>query len=91
MRIDGFRPQSSAIKRTPRQAPSRAQDDDQEIEDAVLVEQPRTRPGGLPARTADIRFPRAHDRRTALALASYLSTATLLDWDDDVLGLDLYI
>jgi hypothetical protein len=27
----------------------------------------------------------------AMALASYLSTAGFVDWDADVLGLDLYI
>ena len=36
-------------------------------------------------------FPRARDRRTANALASYLSTAGFTDWDMEVLGLDLYI
>ena len=32
-----------------------------------------------------------NDRRTATALASYLSTAGFNDWDMEVLGLDLYI
>lgn len=36
-------------------------------------------------------FPRARDRRTATALASYLSTAGFTDWDMEVMGLDLYI
>ena len=51
----------------------------------------RRRSGGLPARQQDMVFPRARDRRTATALASYLSTAGFTDWDMEVLGLDLYI
>jgi len=53
---------------------------------------PRQRRGGLPARQQDLIFPRARDRRTASALASYLATAGYSsEWDMDVLGLDLYI
>jgi len=94
MRIDGFSSQSYPIKRTPRKAAVR----DESIEDAELIEEsevaqeaaPR-RPAGLPARQQDMVFPRARDRRTASALASYLSTAGFTDWDMEVLGLDLYI
>lgn len=96
MRIDGFTPQSYPIKRTPRKAAVR----DEAIDDAELVEEAeatlqeataRRRSGGLPARQQDMIFPRARDRRTATALASYLSTAGFTDWDMEVLGLDLYI
>lgn len=94
MRIDGFSSQSYPIKRAPRKAQVR----DEAIEDAELLEdepQPvqakASRRGGLPARQQDMIFPRARDRRTAAALASYLSTATFTDWDMEVLGLDLYI
>ncbi|MFK0311366.1 hypothetical protein ACIQUF_08975 [Pseudomonas sp. NPDC090233] len=95
MRIDGFSSQSYPVKRTPRKAAVR----DESIDDAELIEEgevaqeaaPRRRPGGLPARPQDMVFPRARDRRTATALASYLSTAGFTDWDMEVLGLDLYI
>ena len=95
MRIDGFSSQSYPVKRTPRKAVLR----DESIDDAELVEDvevaqeaaQRRRPGSLPARQQDMVFPRARDRRTATALASYLSTAGFTDWDMEVLGLDLYI
>ena len=49
------------------------------------------RKSDLPARQQDMIFPRARDRRTSTALASYLTTAGFTDWDMEVLGLDLYI
>lgn len=94
MRIDGFTSQSSPIKRAPRRAPLR----EEAIEDAELVEDVDTtqqarprRSGGLPARQQDLIYARTRDRRTATALASYLSTAGFTDWEMDVMGLDLYI
>lgn len=96
MRIDGFSSQSYPIKRTLRKAAVR----DEAIDDAEVIEEAETAPqeafarhrsGGLPARQQDMIFPRARDRRTATALASYLSTAGFTDWDMEVLGLDLYI
>lgn len=95
MRIDGFSSQSYPIKRTPRKAAVR----DEVIDDAEVIEEGEVAPqeaiarrrGGLPARQQDMIFPRARDRRTATALASYLSTAGFTDWDMEVLGLDLYI
>ncbi|MOA60755.1 hypothetical protein D3C78_1857200 [compost metagenome] len=47
--------------------------------------------GSLPARQQDMIFPRAHDSRTAKALASYLTTASFVDWGMEVLGLDVHI
>ena len=96
MRIDGFSSQSYPLKRTSRKAAVRdeAIDDAEVIEEAEVAPQEATarRPGGgLPARQQDMVFPRARDRRTATALASYLSTAGFTDWDMEVLGLDLYI
>ena len=96
MRIDGFSSQSYPLKRTSRKAAVR----DQAIDDAEVIEEAEAAPqetttrrpgGGLPARQQDMGFPRARDRRTATALASYLSTAGFTDWDMEVLGLDLYI
>lgn len=96
MRIDGFSSQSYPLKRLSRKAAVR----DEAIDDAEVIEEAETAPqeatarrpgGGLPARQQDMVFPRARDRRTATALASYLSTAGFTDWDMEVLGLDLYI
>ncbi len=95
MRIDGFSSQSYPVKRTPRKPVVR----DESIEDAELIEDSEVAPqaaaqrrtAGLPARQQDMVFPRARDRRTATALASYLSTAGFTDWDMNVMGLDLYI
>lgn len=96
MRIDGFSSQPYPVKRPPRQGSVR----DESIEDAQLVEdddeavqvaRAQRRSAGLPARQQDMIFPRARDRRTATALASYLSTAGFSDWEMEVLGLDLYI
>lgn len=96
MRIDGFSSQSYPLKRTSRKAAVR----DQAIDDAEVIEEAEASPqettarrpgGGLPARQQDMVFPRARDRRTATALASYLSTAGFTDWEMEVLGLDLYI
>ncbi|MFJ4064856.1 hypothetical protein ACIPW4_06120 [Pseudomonas sp. NPDC089996] len=94
MRIDGFSSQSYPVKRTPRKAAVR----DDSVDDAELIEESEVTPeaaarrtAGLPARQQDMVFPRARDRRTATALASYLSTAGFNDWDMEVLGLDLYI
>ncbi|MBA6120646.1 MULTISPECIES: hypothetical protein [Pseudomonas] len=90
MRIDGFSSQYP-IKRTPRKDAV----DDAEVVDDLEAAQPepaaRRLGAGLPARQQDMVFPRARDRRTANALASYLSTAGFTDWDMEVLGLDLYI
>ena len=36
-------------------------------------------------------YNRAMSKSVATALASYLSTASFVDWDAQVLGLDLYI
>ncbi|MBA6132498.1 MULTISPECIES: hypothetical protein [Pseudomonas] len=95
MRIDGFSSQYP-IKRTPRKAAVREDAvDDAEVVDDLEAAPPepaaRRHGAGLPARQQDMVFPRARDRRTANALASYLSTAGFTDWDMEVLGLDLYI
>ncbi|HDS1736150.1 MULTISPECIES: hypothetical protein [Pseudomonas] len=95
MRIDGFSSQSYPIKRPVRKAPVReeAVEDADLVEDIEVPQEARTprRSGGLPARQQDLIFPRARDRRTATALASYLATAGFCDWEMEVTGLDLYI
>ena len=96
MRIDGFSSQSYPIKRAPRKAPVRNDDVDEDLPGEFEIQQPHSnsgqaRTGGLPARQQDMIFPRARDKRTAQALASYLTTAGFVDWEMEVLGLDLYI
>ena len=99
MRIDGFSSQSYPLKRPQRKGPVRVEE---ESEDAIAGEfeveaQPASNAGNanrtsnLPARPQDMIFPRARNRRTASALASYLTTAGFVDWEMEVLGLDLYI
>lgn len=94
MRIDGFSSSSYPLKRPQRKGPVRVEESDDDIV-AEVEAQPasnaqRSTPN-LPARPQDMIFPRARDRRTAGALASYLTTAGFVDWEMEVLGLDLYI
>jgi hypothetical protein len=102
MRIDGLSSQSYPIKRKPRKG-NVAQDEsvediDGELEfptEAQLAERAAKstaqRLSNLPARQQDLIYHRAMSKSVAMALASYLSTAGFVDWDADVLGLDLYI
>jgi hypothetical protein len=89
MRIDGPSQRSYPIKRKPGKAP-------------VVVPQPpkNARSSGsgqavstanVPARPQDIIFPRSMSSRVANALASYLSTASFVDWDLEVSGLDVHV
>ncbi|MFJ2710738.1 hypothetical protein ACIOZM_07575 [Pseudomonas sp. NPDC087346] len=102
MRIDGLSSQSYPIKRKPRKG-NVAQDesvDDIEGELEFPTEEQLAaraakataqRLSNLPARQQDLIYHRAMSKSVAMALASYLSTAGFVDWDADVLGLDLYI
>ena len=101
MRIDGVPSQSYPIKRKPRKGPV-ADDDYVEIDGELEIpseEQMAARAAkasaqrlsNLPARQQDMLYHRAMSNSVAKALASYLSTAGFVDWDSDVLGLDLYI
>ncbi|MHC8342398.1 hypothetical protein [Pseudomonas sp. RT6P73] len=101
MRIDGVSSQSYPIKRKPRKGPV-ADDDyvdiDGELEipseeqlAARAAKASAQRLSNLPARQQDMIYHRAMKKSVAMALASYLSTAGFVDWDTDVLGLDLYI
>ncbi|MGF6112711.1 hypothetical protein HKK52_14730 [Pseudomonas sp. ADAK2] len=102
MRIDGFSSQSYPIKRKPRKgniALDESVDDiDGELEipseeqlAARAAKASAQRLSNLPARQQDMIYHRAMSKSVAMALASYLSTAGFVDWDADVLGLDLYI
>ncbi|QXH34776.1 hypothetical protein [Pseudomonas muyukensis] len=96
MRIDGFSSSSYPIKRAPRKALARDENIDEAdaeiIDDTdAQISRASRRSENLPARQQDLIFPRGRDRRTASALASYLTTAGFTDWEMEVLGLDLYI
>lgn len=102
MRIDGASSQSYPIKRRPRTgklADQESFDDvDGELEfpseeqlAARAAKASAQRLSNLPARQQDMIYHRAMTRSVATALASYLSTAGFVDWDMEVLGLDLYI
>jgi len=102
MRIDGVSTQSYPIKRKPRKG-NAALDESVEIIDGELefpseeqlaaraAQASAQRLSNLPARQQDMIYHRAMKKSVAMALASYLSTAGFVDWDADVLGLDLYI
>ncbi len=102
MRIDGVSTQSYPIKRKPRKG-NAALDESVDIIDGELefpseeqmaaraAQATAQRLSNLPARQQDMIYQRAMKKSVAMALASYLSTAGFVDWDADVLGLDLYI
>jgi hypothetical protein len=50
-----------------------------------------SRIGGVPARQQDMIFQRSMSKNVATALASYLTTAGFVEWDMEVLGLDIHI
>lgn len=102
MRIDGFSSQSYPIKRKPRKASVTVDESVEESPDFIEV-QPEganvssraqsgeARVGSLPARQQDMIFPRSMSKSVATALASYLTTAGFVEWDMEVLGLDIHI
>jgi hypothetical protein len=102
MRIDGVSTQSYPIKRKPRKG-NAALDESVDVIDGELefpseeqlaaraAQATAQRLSNLPARQQDMIYHRAMKKSVAMALASYLSTAGFVDWDADVLGLDLYI
>lgn len=100
MRIDGFSSHSYPIKRKPRKSQAALEEslDDEVIEFETPVparSQASSSSSGtgntLPARQQDMIFPRTMSKSVATALASYLTTAGFVDWDMEVLGLDLHI
>ncbi|WP_285417435.1 hypothetical protein [Pseudomonas sp. efr-133-TYG-5] len=102
MRIDGVSTHSYPIKRKPRKGNAAldepVDDIDGELEfpteeqlAARAAKATAQRLSNLPARQQDMIYHRAMKKSVAMALASYLSTAGFVDWDADVLGLDLYI
>ncbi|QLG91577.1 hypothetical protein HZF02_06215 [Pseudomonas yamanorum] len=106
MRIDGFSSQSYPLKRKPRKANVMVDESVEDSPDFVEV-QSETPPGStvstrsqgsagarigaVPARQQDMIFPRSMSKSVANALASYLTTAGFVEWDMEVLGLDIHI
>ncbi len=96
MRIDGFSSQSYPIKRKPRKAGATVDDSVEDSPDFIEVQSDaqantQARISGLPARQQDMVFPRSMSKSVATALASYLTTAGFVEWDMEVLGLDIHI
>ncbi len=99
MRVDGFSSNSYPVKRKPRKAQAQVDDVDDlegefEVQPSAQRSSPRSGGGAvsnLPARPQDMIFHRSMSRRVATALSSYLTTSTFVDWDGDVLGLDVHI
>ncbi|XVO88650.1 hypothetical protein ACQ9Y2_06170 [Pseudomonas palleroniana] len=100
MRIDGFSSQSYPIKRKPRKASVTVDESVEDSPDFIELQSDSpsntqgstgSRIGGLPARQQDMAFPRSMSKSVATALASYLTTAGFVEWDMEVLGLDIHI
>lgn len=100
MRIDGVASRSYPIKRKPRSGFTRADDavDEQEAEVEVIEARQRPAAGAGRGTLVATRPSRYHEdllrgvnARVASALASYLTTASFVDWDGEVLGLDVHI
>lgn len=96
MRIDGFSSQSYPIKRKPRKANVTVDESVEDSPDSIEVQadaqaNAQARISGLPARQQDMVFPRSMSKSVATALASYLTTAGFVEWDMEVLGLDVHI
>jgi len=96
MRIEGFSSQSYPIKRKPRKANVTVDESVEDSPDFIEVQpdaqaNSQARISGLPARQQDMVFPRSMSKSVANALASYLTTAGFVEWDMEVLGLDIHI
>ena len=100
MRIDGFSSQSYPLKRKPRKANVTVDESVEDSPDFIEVASGTqanaqnagsARISGLPARQQDMVFPRSMSKSVATALASYLTTAGFVEWDMEVLGLDIHI
>lgn len=100
MRIDGPTTRSYPIKRKPPRTPAVVEGTFEEIENDAEPAPVSCREASdaqtgatanVPARPQDIIFPRSMSTRVATALASYLTTASFVDWDLEVSGLDLHV
>ena len=101
MRIDGISSQSYPIKRKPSKGNVQVDDSREDVDGEIDLQADTPlgarsqasagRTSNLPARQQDMIFHRAMSKSAANALASYLTTASFVEWDMEVLGLDLHI
>lgn len=97
MRIDGISSQAYPIKRKLLAEKARVQESGDDIEGEFetpaqpTAQRSRARGASVPARQQDMVFPRSMSRRAADALGMYLSTQGFVEWDNEVLGLDVHI
>ncbi|WNW11370.1 hypothetical protein RRX38_09465 [Pseudomonas sp. DTU_2021_1001937_2_SI_NGA_ILE_001] len=101
MRIDGPSSRTYPIKRKPRKSPATVEGTFEEVDSDIELpvheaRTPRREADDLPtpnvpARQQDMIFPRSMSSRVATALASYLTTASFVDWELEVSGLDLHV
>jgi hypothetical protein len=101
MRIDGISSQSYPIKRKPAKGNVRVDDSLEDVDGEIDLQADTPlgarsqasagRTSNLPARQQDMIFQRAMSKSVADALTSYLTTAGFVEWDMEVLGLDLHI
>lgn len=103
MRIDGPSSRSYPIKRKPRKSPATLEGTFEEVDSDIEQPQPQRSARSsrressevptpnVPARPQDMIFPRSMSSRVATALASYLTTASFVDWEMDVAELDLHV
>ncbi len=101
MRIDGISSQSYPIKRKPSKGNVQVDDSREDVDGEIDLQADTPlgarsqasagRTSNLPARQQDMIFHRAMSKSVADALASYLTTAGFVEWDMEVLGLDLHI
>ncbi|MFF7706876.1 hypothetical protein [Pseudomonas sp. NPDC007930] len=103
MRVDGFSSHSYPVKRKPRKGLVRVDDDGviDGVEAEVEIEQPVQRQASSGRGVAVVRarsrqqhddpFQRTLSTRVSEALDSYMTTAGFVEWDGEVLGLDVHI
>lgn len=96
MRIDGVSSHSYPVKRKPLKGKAQVDDQVEDIEGEFEVPaqpaQQRARARiNAPVRQQDMIFPRSMSRRAANAVGMYLTTAGFVEWDNEVLGLDVHI
>jgi hypothetical protein len=101
MRINGISSQSYPIKRKPSKGNVQVDDSHEDVDGEIDLQADTPlgarsqasagRTSNLPARQQDMIFHRSMSKSVANALASYLTTAGFVEWDMEVLGLDLHI
>jgi len=99
MRIDGFSSQSYPLKRKPRKANVTVDESVEDSPDFIEVQSEASSPqgaanartSGLPARQQDMVFPRSMSKSVANRPGQLPDHAGFVEWDMEVLGLDIHI